>query len=327
MIGERIRQRRRSRRLSLRALAEAAGVSAAAISNYETGKDVPGSSVLLSLARALDARVDYFFRSVSVDLGQPAYRKHCKVSQAKMATLESRVQDMVERYLETEGLFGEEVTPRFKPPVCFEEPVLDVREVERKADALRESWSIGVDPIDNLTELLEDHGIKVIYVDEDEGFDGCAYPDGDAPVIVVNGRKPGDRLRFDLAHELGHLLLTFPDDWDDKRRESAAHRFAGALLVPRSAAIMELGKKRATISLLELYSLKHKYGMSMQAWIHRASDLGIISAYASRRLWALFASRGWKRLEPEEEYPREHSRRQERPVSYTHLTLPTTPYV
>ncbi|WP_425358486.1 ImmA/IrrE family metallo-endopeptidase [Thermosediminibacter oceani] len=59
--------------------------------------------------------------------------------------------------------------------------------------------------------------------------------------------------------------------------EKAAHRFAGAFLVPKKMVIQELGKKRHSINLYELHLLKHKYELSMQGWIYRAKDLNIIS--------------------------------------------------
>ena len=52
MIGDRIHQARKSAGLSMRALGEKAGISAMAISKYESNKSTPSSTVMLSLARA-----------------------------------------------------------------------------------------------------------------------------------------------------------------------------------------------------------------------------------------------------------------------------------
>ncbi len=80
MLGERLKQARLARNLNQRDLAKAVNVSATAISNYETGKDYPSSSVIYRLASVLNVSFDYFFRTVTVDLGEPAYRKHCSFS-------------------------------------------------------------------------------------------------------------------------------------------------------------------------------------------------------------------------------------------------------
>ena len=84
----------------------------------------------------------------------------------------------------------------------------------------------------------------------------------------------GDRQRSNLAHELGHLLMNVVDGFDE---EKAAYRFSASFLVPQDIAICELGKKRKNLNWEELLILKQKYGMSVQQWVYRAKDLGIIS--------------------------------------------------
>lgn len=317
MLGDRIRQARARKTLSLRALADAAGdISAQAISNYETGKDAPSSGVLLRLAKALEVPIDYFFRAAIVELGTPAYRKHCRLSKTEMASLESTVEDAVERYVEAELLISPQPLMRPTVPEELSTEVSSVDDVENKVQALRSAWRVGSAPIDSMTELLEDHDVKVIFQSEGEHFDGCAFPDGNTPVIVVNDTKPTDRVRFDLAHELAHLLLRFPEEWDDKAIEGAAHRFAGAFLVPADAARRELGDRRSTVSLLELRELKLKYGMSMQAWLHRAKDLGIVSQSTYTMLYRkLIVRNGWRLKEPFDLPGQECSTRMERIVA------------
>ena len=278
MLSERIKQARLMRGFSLRTLAEVAGgISAQAISNYENDKDTPSSGVLLRLADALGVDLDFLFRTVKIELGKPAYRKHCKLKPSEMLRLENCIQDCVERYTEVESIVGAEVTLWDGIPDNVKEEIQSIEDVEDRAEKLRQFWNVGDDPIDCLTELLEDNGIKVIFRKADTEFDGCAYPNGNVPIIVVNESKPTDRIRFDLAHELGHLLIRFPSEWDDKSVEAAAHRFAGAFLVTADSARRELGANRTNISILELQKLKLKYGMSMQAWLHRACDLEIVT--------------------------------------------------
>jgi len=321
MLGDRIKQARLLRGLSLRALAEAAGgISAQAISNYETGKDAPGSGVLLRLVDALGVDLEYLFRTVKVELGQPAYRKHCRLSEAEMADLESSVLDSVERYAEAESIVDAEVAPWTGIPAEITTEIQAVEDAEDRADGLRKAWGVGGGPIDCLTELLEDHGIKVIFRSANAMFDGCAYPYGDTPVIVVNERKPTDRIRFDLAHELGHLLIRFPEEWDDKSMEDAAHRFAGAFLVPAKAARLELGLHRTGISILELQKLKLKYGMSMGAWLRRARDLEIVTKSVYDRLYrGIIVRNNWRKQEPFELNVVERSTRMQRLVARAYV--------
>ncbi|MGD8751213.1 MAG: hypothetical protein PVG14_07310, partial [Anaerolineales bacterium] len=85
-----------------------------------------------------------------------------------------------------------------------------------------------------------------------------------------------------------------------------------AFLAPEPAVRYELGVKRSMLDMNELYILKHKYGLSMQAWIFRARDLEIISQNTARKLFQKFRMKGWHRIEPGEEYPSEAPVRMER---------------
>ena len=128
---------------------------------------------------------------------------------------------------------------------------------------------------------------------------------------------PGDRQRFTLAHELGHLVLDFQENegeerWDEER---ACHRFAGAFLAPAPKVLIDLGERRTGFSWAELHMLKHKYGMSMQAVVHRAQDLGVISDAYATLLYKEFSKMGWRKVEPGDPVA------QERPSRFRRLVL------
>ncbi|MEJ2352677.1 MAG: XRE family transcriptional regulator [Anaerolineales bacterium] len=308
-IGERIEMARRAAGLSQRALAEAAGLSAMAISKYERGLIVPSSDALIRLARALDVRVEYFLRPVSVKLTAPSYRKRTSLPRKQENIILGQIQDWLERYVEVESLFGEPA--QFEYPHGFVREVTVFEEVEEAAEDLRRAWSLGQDPIESMVEILEDRGVRVGMVQGHAGFDALTlWMDELGPVIVVKRSVPGDRQRFNLAHELGHLLLEFIDI----DAEKAANRFAGALLVPAHLARYELGERRSELSVYELHLLKHKYGLSMQAWIYRAKDLGIISESTARGLFHKFRKNGWHLEEPGDQIAAEEPGRMKRLV-------------
>lgn len=312
-LGERIKIARNASGLSLRALAEEVGVSAMAISKYERDLDVPSSDVLLRLAQALGVKVEFFFRQQEVQLSEPVYRKRTTLPRKQERVVLAQVQEWLERYLETESFFDLEGMPKFSLPDEAERRVASLEGVEDVAIALREEWGLGLDPIESMVELLEDHGIKVGLVDGHDKFDACTIWANQAiPVIVVKRDDiPGDRQRFSLAHELGHLVLE-PDREVDE--EKAAYRFAGAFLVPEPKVRFELGEHRDILNLYELHLLKHKYGLSMQGWIYRAKDLSILSESAARRLFQQFRREGWHREEPGEQLPPEEPKRMQRLV-------------
>lgn len=313
-IGSRIQQARKMRGLSLRDLGAQAELSAQAISKYERGLDIPGSSALLRLSKALEVPVEFFLRPRRVLEIRPDYRKRSSLPQKQQDALEAAILDWLDRYLEAEeirNLDGVE----FEFPTGFPREVASPADIERTALDLRDVWKLGWDPIENLTELLEDQGIRVGIVDSEERFDACTFlatVDGKTlPVIASRRGVPGDRQRFSLAHELGHLMLR---PTGNLNIEGAMNRFAGAFLVPEPAARFELGGPRRTLDLYELHLLKHKYGLSMQGWIYRAKDVGLLPENRAAALFRSFRTRGWHRQEPGDACPSEHPSRFERLV-------------
>lgn len=310
MIGERIKMARKRIGLSQRDLAKQVGVSAMAISKYERGEDIPSSGVLIRLAKALGVTTEYFVRPTTVTLSVPSYRCRATLSTKYEGVILAEAQDWLERYIEIESLLSSEA-PRFELPQDFNPSVAILEDVERVAVELRQAWQLGLGPIENLTEVLEEHGIKVVLVEGHEKFDACTFwANKSIPVIAIKRNIWGDRQRLTLAHELGHLILR-PDSVDP---EKAAYRFAGAFLVPKSAVFAELGPNRHTLSVWELHLLKHKYGLSMQGWIYRAKDLKIISESVAQRLFARFRRNGWHQQEPGDQVPPEEPQRMERLV-------------
>lgn len=280
--------------MSIRDLAEQVGVSATAISKFERGEATPRQSTLLRLAKALSVGIEYFFREVRVETLAPAYRKHSKLGQRTQDAIEATIAEAVERYLTAEQLFPEGFFPESGLPRF---PVKVVEEAEQAANKLREEWNLGSDPIEDLCGRLENHGMKVIGLDGPEGFDAFScWVNDRIPVVAFNANVPGDRQRFNLAHELGHLVLD-PDPSADI--EKAAHRFAAAFLVPAEAAYSELGQRRSNLSFDELRMLKREYGVSIQAWMRRALDLGIIDQPTYSMLYRRLSARGWRTEEPD----------------------------
>lgn len=309
MIGNRIQQARQAAGLSLRALAEQAGITAMAISKYENNQSTPSSTVLLALAAALGVRVEYFFRQSEVELTQVSHREHHKLPDKEEQKVLADIKEQLERWMALEDVAPAPWSVAFALPDELPAKVSDYDQIEDIALTMRRFWKLGINPISDLIDTIETKGVKVLITQYDghQHFDGLSARVNDAPVVVVGKHWPGDRQRFTLAHELGHLVLhgRLHKKLDE---ELACHRFAGAFLVPKPSVLQCLGERRSHLELQELYLLKQDWGLSMQAWSFRARDLGIISKATNQALWRN-TMRHWRDAgkEPGQQYPQENT--------------------
>jgi Zn-dependent peptidase ImmA (M78 family) len=301
MLSERLVQARLAAGLKPRdvlARLEEAGypVTKQALSNYEMGKRVPKPGIMGALARALGVAPAQLLSEPEATVRWVAYRRQTGLSKQRRQEVEAKAERIVERY--------HYVRSRLYPKEKANLPRCNARtpaDAEKTAEQVRRVWKLGEDPIESLARVVENQGGIVVDLPfEEVKFDGLSgWVNESFPVAVVNRSLPDDRRRFDLAHEIGHLTLDCPGASEDER-EKLAYRFAGALLVPASAARKELGERRRHILPDELAALKRKYGLSMQAWLRRAMDLDIIDEPYYKSLCRVFSARGWRKLEPVE---------------------------
>lgn len=308
MYPERLKRAREAAGLSLRALAEQVGISHAMIKKYEDGVSTPDSSQLLKLAKALAVRSEYFFRPFDIQLAGIEYRKRANTPQKLVKRIHADVLEQAERWHELTNLYPQFPVKPFAVPAGLPATVQTLDEVEYVAAKVRECWKLGEDPITDLVDVLETQGILVIFtrIGCEETFDGLAAHIGNQPVIVVSQDWTGDRQRFTLAHELGHLML-HGRLAEGVNEEKACHRFAGALLLPATAILQQLGQRRSMIEWQELYLLKHEFGLSMAGCLFRVLNTGIISKPVFDNLWMRFSMQGWRKQEPNEPYPQEQT--------------------
>lgn len=319
MIGRRLRSTRTAAGLSLRGLADAMDrkVSAQAIGKYERDEDMPRSGVLVGLAQALGVEIDYLLGDGDLQLEGVEFRKPASTSRKEAAQIEAKTLAFVERYLLVEEMLRLP-TAQWEPPRSNAFAVSSVDQADAAADALRDVWDLGADPVPKLAELLEEHGIKIVSVDSPrvDGLAARVKRDGhpSVPVIMIAKDAWSERKRFSLAHELAHQILDVAEGIDAER---VANRFAGAFLVPSEALRQEIGPRRTEISLGELRVLKRRYGVSLQALTYRCKDLGIINRTLYRDLFDLYDRNGW-RAEPFEE-PEAFDPGREEPMRFRRL--------
>ena len=317
MFSERLRLARKRSGLSLRALSSAMDglVSAQAIGKYERAEMMPSSTVAIALADALEVTPSYLLSPSSVSLESVEFRKLSSTRARERAAVEAEVLDHVDRYLQIEEILGIDTTGQDMPDGA-PYSIQSMEDAEEVATTLRAAWNLGSAPIQNMTELLEERGIKVFKLDLPERVDGLSCRvhrlDGDdVPVVVCSTGKSVERQRFTIAHELGHLVLDIPSTIPE---EKACHRFAGAFLVPQAELIREVGRRRHNFGFAELIEIKRMFGISAAALVMRMRDLGIINEATLRTIFRGIGS-SWRSEEP---HPLD---REELPTRFRRLCL------
>lgn len=297
-LGIRLQQARKASGLSLRTLAQQVALSHAAIKKYEDGIVYPSSDVLLKLAAALKVRIDFFFRPIKVSLDDVKFRKRKKLNGKTEEAIKFEIIGQIERRLELENLYPSSPTPRFELPKGLLQKINHLEEIEVLAEQLREHWKLGLAPIHDLIDAFENQGIRVFIANSDEKhFDGLSTVINDQPIVVSSSNWPGDRQRFNLAHEFAHYIFLnrLSPEIDE---EQACNRFAGAFLFPKSAVFQALGKSRRAVEWQELILLKEQFQLSMAAICYRLKDLGIIPESYYKSLNFRLRQNGWHRKEP-----------------------------
>jgi Zn-dependent peptidase ImmA (M78 family) len=119
------------------------------------------------------------------------------------------------------------------------------------------------------------------------------------PVVVLNPiKRDYYRQRFDVAHELGHLIMHSDADPGGRFVEEQAHRFASELLMPAAEIRDALPATMGGNVWVSLARLKEHWGVSMQALLYRARRLGRLGDVSYRNAMTTISARGWRRDEP-----------------------------
>lgn len=293
--GDRVRQARELRGLTQTTLAEGVGLKQAAIAHIETGRSQPSEDVFRRIALQTGFPVSFF------EQGPPPQFSPGSLLFRALRSTTARERAQAQRYgeimFENLGRMSTRVTP--VNPLRLPEVVGGI-ESDFAADMTRTAFGLRPDsPVPNLINLVERSGVTVLTLplrlSRRDAYSLWAGPKLEQPVIVLSSGVPGDRQRFSIAHELGHLVLHRTVRSAVRQLENEADRFAASFLLPRIPMEHEL---IPPITLSGLAALKPRWGVSIQALVKRAFDLGVLKDYEYRYLFEQIGARGWRTVEP-----------------------------
>lgn len=294
-----------ARGLTKKELAERTGISRQMISNYELGKTYPGASKLMTIVAELDFPYTYFtsepkrfYEGATFFRSQSAATKRVRDMQAVRLEFQKEIYDLLSRYVNF---------PELTLPDVLMKNIYDItnQDIEDKAKELRELWGLGKDlPISNLIESAEVNGIIVVESNmSDDKLDAVSEWIEDRPFIMLtdNGES-AVRRRFNVAHELGHILLhgdieSIHDYTSQELKnviEKQANYFASCLLLPENGFLKSLLSTN-----LDFYiELKKYWKVSIQSMIMRTYQLDLINDDQKLYLFKKIGFNKWKKCEP-----------------------------
>ncbi len=275
-------------------LSERSGIAQGSISKYEKGLQQPSASQVAALGNALGFSTGFF---------EDAEARPAAVMYRSRSLRSARLEAHVRARLNLARLVVQRLIADVEVDTVarFPDPDMSFQSPETAAEQLRAAWWIGPGPIEGICDYIEAAGGVVIRADlgTDQAVAAYMHPLSD-PVrwFFVNTQvSAGDRVRFSLAHELGHATLHEGGLAPDTREaENESNLFAGALLLPERDLRAELPRGR--LRLEHLLELKRRWGASMQTIAMRAHQIGAIPRTELSRVFREISARGYRNDEP-----------------------------
>lgn len=304
--GERLREARESRGLSVIQLSELIGVTKQAVNMYERSEISPADGPFSNIADGLRFPKQFFLREPSRPPEGPIFYRSLKSATRLMRSRAERrygwfvsLNQLVSRHVSLPEAAVLDCSP---PPDPSE---ISPAMVESLATQVRRDWKMGDGVIANVVALLESKGVPVaahdMDADELDAFSNW-YTKSKRPFVVLGTDKSAQvRSRFNAAHELGHLVLhrnvplsILESPTAFKQIEEQANRFAGAFLLPATT----FGREYIAPTLKSLLDIKRKWRVSIGAILFRAASLKQLDSDQVKRLMIARSRNGWNKQEP-----------------------------
>jgi len=282
---------RKRKRLTKKALADLAGLSAMTITRIENEQNIPDDATVNRLANALKYPAKFFYEQDpdELDTSAVSFRSLSKMStkerDAALAagSIGLRISDWLETQFDLPNANLVDLSYETSP--------------EAAAGALRAHWGIGERPIGNMLGLLEVNGIRVFSLSEaNKSVDAFSFWRDDRPFIFLNTYKTAEHSVFDSGHELGHLILHKHAGTQKSRLiEREANQFSSAFLMPENDVRSRM-PKFITVDLI--IKAKSRWRVSALALTHRLHMLELLTDWQYKSACIELARRGYRTGEP-----------------------------
>jgi len=308
ILGQRLREAREAVGMSQAQAAAAIGKARPTISMIEAGERKVSSVELSLLARLYGHAVGEFLveKFDAANVLNSLFR--ASLGEALQPVMLEAARDCLEigRELRNlESLLGVARLGGGGPPLRTAPPAENragaLEQAEVAASEERARLGLGLAPLPDLADLLEEQGICVAQIALPEGVDGLTlFPQEIGPFLVVNAVEQfHTRRRFSFAHEYAHVLFDQQEQGmvshqgiRNDPREVRANAFAGAFLLPAAGVrrlLAGMGKSHAApgsglLQPVDVVFLSHHFGASYSAVLHRLQDLGFLDDAEWQRL-------------------------------------------
>lgn len=294
-----------SRGMTMKELAERADLSRQMISNYESGKTIPKAESLLKILSVLNFPRSFFSNEVSeLTTGATFFRSQTASTKRVRDMQKERLKYLFDIY----GKLSSYVNfPKLNLPDVLEKDIYDITEddIIEKANELRKKWKLDLSsPINNLIQIAEKNGVVISEANmSNQTLDAVSRWIVDRPFIMLTDNSESSvRRRFNVAHELGHILLhnSIESIHDYSAQdlkniiEMQANLFASHFLLPSQAFTDSL----LSTSLDYYVDLKKYWKVSIQAMVYKTYSLNLINDDQRLYLNKRISANKWRTKEP-----------------------------
>ncbi|BBO74550.1 transcriptional regulator [Desulfosarcina widdelii] len=295
---------REFRGLQKKELAEKLEITPSAVTQFESGRVRPNKETLVKISWTLGVPVDFFKHKVSD--AKPIPTDICHFRSLRTSSQQERHRVLAAgtllielvQFLEEHVEFPSEDISN----IAVKKHLQKFNEIELYATTVREKWKLGKGPIKNMVDLLESHGALIFLIPgHSERLDAFSLWNSGRPCIFLSSDKgSSSRSRFDLAHELGHLLMHADVIPGNKELERQADAFASAFLLPLDSFLPECPRRMNWGDWGHFIELKKRWKVSIAALLHRAKKIGCISEATYRRAFMNMNKQNMRKKEPAE---------------------------